>query len=516
MADSKIRMQTALEDIVEIMRRGNWPDALLKWGGIATQYPDLAGAYLSVARELRDLGKSEDAERVFGEMLERFPANVEAAVDYAMMAYARREWLEAIRRFEMVRTRFPEALEGHRFCADLWCGQKQFENADTVLRDAMARFPAEPRLAISYAWSAHLRGDQIGDWREASQRWRWLTSHFPDEPLGYAMAGFVLTRYLGLIDEAEEVLLKGMERFPHDTAIASNYARAADYRQDWREAMRRWDALVGRWPNDRTILNGRGETEDRRRLIEIDSPRTAMSSHAVDTSASPKSQTISEEGKLLIQFESLGENCEFGLAQRHFGVEPLGLLRWVSLEPEGLCRALEERFCILDDPEDLEIKLIGPEYHAFGERYQMRMHTFIVASEYKGSVEQLKAQLFRRLRYLKDKLLGDLTAAEKIFVWQSGVGSFLNDDTAFRMHRAVQRYSSNNTLLVVRRNNERTKAPALSRRSAGLIVATLPQVEKIVGSDGSVSECSPFNGWLMLCRNALASRTATRTSERDT
>jgi tetratricopeptide (TPR) repeat protein len=502
MAESKISMQAALDDIVEGMRGGKWTDALLKWQDVTTRYADASGGYLTVARELRDAGKVEEAEQVYREILNRFPASVEPAMEYAMMAYARQEWPEAISRFETVRSRFPEVLDGHRFVADLLVGQKQFEEADAVLRDAMARFPSEPQLAISYAWSGHFKGDLLADWREAGERWRWLVAHFPSEPLGYAMVGFVAMRYLGNIKEAEAVLLKGMDRFPEDSAIASGYARAADYGHNWGEAMRRWDALVARWPEDRSILKGRGETADRRRLIEIDNLTHKPSPRPAGTQA----QSVSEEGRVFIQFESLGENCEFGLAQRHFGVEPLSLLRWVSLSPEALCNALEERFAKIDDPADLKIELSGSEYHALGTAYQMRMHTFIVASEYKGTVQQLNAQLFRRLKYLKDKLLADLAAAEKLFVWQSGVGSILTDETILRMHRGVQRYNGSNALMVIKRSNEQGQVPALFRRAPGLFVGTLPQVETTVAGDGSVSGASPFNGWLRLCRKALDSR----------
>jgi hypothetical protein len=206
-----------------------------------------------------------------------------------------------------------------------------------------------------------------------------------------------------------------------------------------------------------------------------------------------------------MQFESLGENCEFGLVQRHFGVEPLGLLKWVSLAPESLCLALEERFEGLEDPEDLELKIIGSEYHTYGTRYQMQMHTFIVESEYKGSSTQLRAQLFRRLRYLKAKLLDDLRSAEKILVWQSGVGSHLSEETVLRMHRAILDYGDN-ILLVVRRHDDENTAPGIENKKPGLLVATLHQVDKLPTRDGNVGVSSPFDGWLALCRKALSSR----------
>jgi hypothetical protein len=327
------------------------------------------------------------------------------------------------------------------------------------------------------------------------------------------MLGFVLTKYLGRVDEAETFLLTGMERFPDDIAIAREYARAADYRQDWSEALRRWDALVTRWPQDRTVLEGRGETEARQRLIEIDNPKR-ISTVAVDHQpVDRRSQGRTEEGDLLMQFESLGENCEFGLVQRHFGVEPLGLLRWVSLAPESLCRALEERFAGLDDPEELEVKLIGSEYHMYGSQYQMRMHTYISESEYKGSPKELHAQFFRRLRYLKDKLLDDLRSAEKILVWQSGVGSLLSEETVYRMQHAVLKYGDN-TLLVVRRHDNQSRPPIIEQRRPGLLFATLHQIDKLTGRDGKVRVSSPFDGWLTLCRNALSTRMGTRFDKR--
>jgi len=172
MSDSKPTMQHQLEAIVGMMQEGKWADALASWESFATRHSNHAATYLSVARELRDMRQSELAETVFFKMLERFPANLKPAIDYAMMAYARQDWREAIRRFQLVRSRFPDALDGHRFVADLLLGQKQFDEADIVLREAISRFPDEPRLAISYAWSAHRKGDKVGNWSEAGERWR--------------------------------------------------------------------------------------------------------------------------------------------------------------------------------------------------------------------------------------------------------------------------------------------------------------------------------------------------------
>ena len=497
-------IQTRLEAIVGMMQEGKWVDALLSWGDLSSHHSDLRKTCLVLARELRDLGRRQEAESVFVLMMHRYPDDINPVLDYSMVAYAAREWPEAIRRFQLMRSRFPDVLDGYRFVSDLLVGQRRFDEADAVLREGMSRFPREVCLAKSYGWSAHFSGDQGGNWEDARERWYALVSKFPNEQLGYAMLGLVLGKYLGRAAEAEKLLTEAMARFPDDQAIACQYARAADYRGDWVEALRRWDMLLMRWPKHPAALEGRGETEVRRRLLEIDSlqvPRTQDPLESL-TAGGAGSKDREENGDIVMRFESLGEDCEFGLVQRHFGFEPLGLLRWVSVAPEALCLALEEGFASLDDVTDLEIKLIGPEYHTHGKRYAMRMHTHILQSEYKGSFQQLHAQLFRRLRYLKNKLLDDLKSAEKVLVWQSGIGSTLSEAVVLRMHRAVRNYGSN-TLLVVRRDGDPTKVPNIELQMPGLLTGTLRQVDKVKGSDGKVRVCSPFSGWLTLCRQAL-------------
>src|SRR5437016_5768301 len=61
-----------------------------------------------------------------------------------------------------------------------------------------------------------------------------------------------------------------------------------------------------------------------------------------------------EHARIIAEFESLGDNCEFGFVQRHHGLEPGGLLRWASSNFDGLVHALECRFTGLYQLDDLE------------------------------------------------------------------------------------------------------------------------------------------------------------------
>jgi hypothetical protein len=65
--------------------------------------------------------------------------------------------------------------------------------------------------------------------------------------------------------------------------------------------------------------------------------------------------------QMITAFESLGDNCEFGLVQRRMGAEPLGLLRFSYVELPLLVRGLRCGFEGLGDPNTVEVTAEGPD-----------------------------------------------------------------------------------------------------------------------------------------------------------
>src|SRR5205823_6115235 len=105
--------------------------------------------------------------------------------------------------------------------------------------------------------------------------------------------------------------------------------------------------------------------------------------------------------------------------QRAHGAEPLGLLRWTDMEPDGLIAALEAEFEGVGLSENTELITppdIAGEYGTRDLRFGMRMHTFI--SKREVPADKMYTQACRRLQFLRDKLLADLKAGEKIFVYK--------------------------------------------------------------------------------------------------
>ncbi len=72
-------------------------------------------------------------------------------------------------------------------------------------------------------------------------------------------------------------------------------------------------------------------------------------------------------GELLSKFQSLGFNCELGIAQRYAGIEPPGLFRFMGTDLEPMAATIANKLDDLIDPERIAIYRNGaPEYERYG------------------------------------------------------------------------------------------------------------------------------------------------------
>ena len=128
------------------------------------------------------------------------------------------------------------------------------------------------------------------------------------------------------------------------------------------------------------------------------------------------SRDLSNSAALLMAFESVGHDCEFGLLQRQHGIEPLGLFRF-SGQPHRLAiEAIHSQFEAFRDPASIEVTSAPPasEHIIFVRPYGMWFHTHIDQSS--ASVEQVAEQQRKRLLFLGRKFIEDVREASKIFV----------------------------------------------------------------------------------------------------
>ncbi len=174
---------------------------------------------------------------------------------------------------------------------------------------------------------------------------------------------------------------------------------------------------------------------------------------------------------LLMQFESLGENCELGFVQQAFGANPLGLFRWSGIALPDLVYALDSDLDGIGEWEHTSIywdDTFG-EYYFRDLRYGMPSHTGMFQKDY--SLEEVRNLLRVRTRRLREKLIEDLQEADKIFVFQSRVNLSLAE--MLGLHKAVARFNSSARLLFVMPALDETEIGTVRRAGPGLMLGFL-------------------------------------------
>jgi hypothetical protein len=200
---------------------------------------------------------------------------------------------------------------------------------------------------------------------------------------------------------------------------------------------------------------------------------------------------------LMFCFESLGENCEFGLVQRRYGAEPLGLFRWSTTQPSSLIEILQKGFSGFGELGTTEIRAAPwGELIAHDANYTMAMHTFV----HKNNVD-LKAfrqNQCQRMAFLKRKVVEDLQSGEKIFVYQAG--HRLTDGITRRIFELLNRYGANR-LLAVNLSREGQPSGSVELLEPGLLRGHIDRFGKTVTPNGTRWNINN-DAWVSLCEQA--------------
>jgi capsular polysaccharide biosynthesis protein len=243
----------------------------------------------------------------------------------------------------------------------------------------------------------------------------------------------------------------------YQNASINRLAQAAqlDYWGDMFEIVAE-PAKPGQWEVDLGLV----ET----RLKELStrlSHQAAAATLAADVSTNVTSSVSSLPfDELMLSFESLGDNCEFGLVQRYAGVEPLGLLRFNGFfsPPEFrlhlLVEALERKFDGLGAPGSISVFAEGlpgeRELMVRESAYQFWYHSGVREGEVDPDVQAKREAT--RLSFLRRKLLDDLATGDKIWVWKSQATT--HRDQIRPLLEILRRLGPNTLLWVVEADDE--------------------------------------------------------------
>jgi hypothetical protein len=361
---------------------------------------------------------------------------------------------------EFLRARFPGELLGVLGQAEALRELGRFADAEAVLTEASERFPRNEWLIIGLARTAMAAGvwdetlTELERFDAAMAVLDRAVSRFPqDAPALYVGLGNAFIE-AGRLDEAEVVSADAVARFPNDPAVKTLRAQIVG---------------EGSRPNQPS---------------------------AAETTVSRSEVTASE---LMMNFESLGDNCEFGFVQRFHGAEPLGLLRLSMMPYDLLMSALENRFEGVGDPDNtiLEVDELHQEFMISNKRYNMAAHTFT----YVTAIDRQKffEQQCRRLIYLRRKLIADLENCEKILIFRSL--EFLSDQQIWALFRRIKPYGPNTLLCVRPQTDDAAGHGRVEQLDDRLWIGYI----KIIPSALMQMENIAQTSWLEVCRQVYAS-----------
>ena len=157
----------------------------------------------------------------------------------------------------------------------------------------------------------------------------------------------------------------------------------------------------------------------------------------------------------LQKFVSLGDNCELGMVQRHFGHEESGLLRWAGTPPDSLIKGLTTRFSELYAFENIVPIFDGIITDAgTGISFHSDIRSEVIEGkrEFIKKGEALKISYleeFEKICYQKEKLLTQLQSGEKIFVYKHN-GNRMQADQLEALRKAILTFNARNLLLVLK------------------------------------------------------------------
>lgn len=201
------------------------------------------------------------------------------------------------------------------------------------------------------------------------------------------------------------------------------------------------------------------------------------------------------------RFEGLGNNCEFGIVQRKSGLDPLGLFRNAGfLGIDQITAAISTGFAGLFEEGMFSYHQRDgwPQYGLACRVYGFVFHTGIPANVPFPSAEwdRRSTKDIAAFRFLKRKLLEDLAAGEKTFVYRSKQG--ITGSKARALQAAIASHGPG--WLVCVSEDETQPSGVTELVEPGLIRAS---VRRLSNENPPVIE---FEAWEAIARQSLALR----------
>jgi len=250
---------------------GDLAEMCCRWEDVKANFPKVPEAYIRLSSLAARSGHPEESERILKEGMIELPDHPQLHIDYAWNARRRGDLQEALKRWEVVKTRFPERPEGYWVTARILMDLNRVDDADLLLAPSLRLFPENQHILEINGWSATCRKAI----QKADEIWAKFRELFPNETAGY-LGWIGLLRSEGRLTEAEAMLAQANERFPNNKYVLTEWAQILTDRRDWEVARELWQAACTAFPQAGEVHHGLIRT-----LISLD--RREEARHALLT-----------------------------------------------------------------------------------------------------------------------------------------------------------------------------------------------------------------------------------------
>ena len=453
------------------------------WCSVRERFPDCADGYRGHALGLREVSRLEEAESLLFEGSQRFPLDSLIAMDLAGIPERKQNWSLASQRWRDANARFPDLVNAYIGLGNSLFREGHVLEAAAMFEEGLVRFPDNIDMAAAQARFAA----DSNDWPRAIQLWTALQYRFSDSPVGSVGLGQAL-RDSGELERSFEALNDARRRFPGNIELEVHLALTLSAQRLWSRALAHWESLKERFPHNGEVRWGIAQILDKAISDQASGYGEPFAiPPIVFATDADHSEYTKQLSMLFKRFESLGDTCEFGMVQRMFQADQVSLLRWAATTPRNLVTALNDNLAGVGDPEYTIIAVNGDEYTTEDRRYLMHSHTF--TSPKLEPPEVFAPEQCRRLQWLRSKLIDNLKAAAKIFVYKYEDG--LDETDCVALYDALRRYSPEIALLCVHLEDAKHAAGTVELIRGGLFMGYLDKFSTV---DISV------HGWLKLCQ----------------
>ena len=213
---------------------GDLPEAVAQWDRARLLMPNAVVEVSESLDILLGLKRYDEADQLMWQRQKRHPGDRVCLEGLARIAEERGDIAEALKRWEVVRSRVVDNIYGYHGCARCLLGLDRLDEAEAQWNAALRRGRHNRDANIGRA----MVSDRRKDWKESLVRWQHVVDTFQFAPAAASYARALSE--LGRDDAAEAWLEQKSRQFPGDLEIAVARSQLARRRGDLATACQRW------------------------------------------------------------------------------------------------------------------------------------------------------------------------------------------------------------------------------------------------------------------------------------